>query len=611
MDKTNKEETRSFGLTYKLLIWFICVALVPLCVFGTISFIDANKLLNEQCVNQLIALADVKSSEIEDTFYALEEIVINVARKPAVISVMNNYVHSGIDSNMNLNKFYAQSKGFRTFLRNYIVEYKNVHDVFLISIQGDVFYTTMIEDDYRTNLLTGQFKDTQLAYTFNQAKLLSEPKISSFEYYLPSKRVAAFMGMPVLKEGKVIGAVCVQIEEQVLKESSRDYRGLGKTGEIVFCVKEKNHISIIAPLRHDADAAFKKTITIGSDEALPIQRSAMAENGFGTSIDYRGKRIIAVWRYLHYPGWGFVVKMDASEVFGPALWHGFRILILGMAIFVFVVIVSIFLSRSISNPIIKLTNAIKTITSEGLSNKKVEIKSSDEIGQLAQSFNAMITNLNQSEEKIMNSLEEKEILLAEIHHRVKNNMQIISSILHLQSNLTKDNKLTEIMNDSQNRIQSMALVHEQLYESKDFSKISIQGYLNALVIKLIAVYEQKAGMVTTKIEAEGIQLSIDTVIPIGLITNELVTNSMKYAFQERKGNQIKVALNSTAVEGEYELIVRDNGIGIQEDFDISNTKKLGLMLVTNLTEMQLNGKVEVKRGKGTEFRIKFKEIKKP
>ena len=215
------------------------------------------------------------------------------------------------------------------------------------------------------------------------------------------------------------------------------------------------------------------------------------------------------------------------------------------------------------------------------------------------------------EEEIESSLKEKEILLAEIHHRVKNNMQIVSSMLHLQSNLTKDNKLTEIMNDSQNRIQSMALVHEQLYESKDFSKISIQGYLNALVIKLIAVYEQKAGMVTTKIEAEGIQLSLDTVIPIGLIANELVTNSMKYAFQERKGNQIKVALNSTAVEGEYELIVRDNGIGIQEDFDISNTKKLGLMLVTNLTEMQLNGKVEVKRDKGTEFRIKFKEIKKP
>ena len=222
-----------------------------------------------------------------------------------------------------------------------------------------------------------------------------------------------------------------------------------------------------------------------------------------------------------------------------------------------------------------------------------------------------ITENKRAEKQIKASLKEKEVLLAEIHHRVKNNLQIVSSMLHLQSNLTKDNKITEIMDDSQHRIQSMALVHETLYESHDFSEITIQHYLDELVRRLIAAYEQKTGTVTTKIEAEGIQLSIDTVIPIGLITNELITNSMKYAFQERKDNEIKVILNSTEVEGEFELIISDNGIGIQEDIDIRNSKTLGLLLVTNVVELQLSGKLEVKRDKGTEFKIRFKEISKP
>lgn len=279
--------------------------------------------------------------------------------------------------------------------------------MFLVSPQGGIFYTTMMEDDYRrTNLLTGPFKDSQLAHTFNRAVLISEPHISFFEYFPPSKRMSAFMGMPIREEGKVIGVVCMQIDDQKIKELSGRYWGLGKTEEMVFSEKRGNHVCIVAPLRHAPDAAFKKRIAIGSDEAIPIQMAAQARDGVGHSVDYRGIDIIAVWRHLHYPGWGLVVKMDASEVFTPALRYKTWVSILGIATFVVVVIATVFISRSISKPIIKLTNSTKAIALGDFSHK-VEIKSGDEIGLLSVSFNKMAEQLKESKEELEIRVQER------------------------------------------------------------------------------------------------------------------------------------------------------------------------------------------------------------
>ena len=217
-----------------------------------------------------------------------------------------------------------------------------------------------------------------------------------------------------------------------------------------------------------------------------------------------------------------------------------------------------------------------------------------------------ITERKQNEEQIKASLKEKEILLSEIHHRVKNNMQVISSILNLQSKFTKDNKLAEALDDCQNRIQSMALVHEKLYKVHDFTNIDFKDYISELTRRLMLGFEGSAGNVTLKIVAENIKLNTDTIIPIGLIVNELITNSMKYAFREKKGNEIEVSLQSTEIQGMFELIVSDNGIGLPEEIDIKSAKTLGLRLVSILGEEQLNGSIELGSNKGAQFRMKFK-----
>jgi PAS domain S-box-containing protein len=216
-----------------------------------------------------------------------------------------------------------------------------------------------------------------------------------------------------------------------------------------------------------------------------------------------------------------------------------------------------------------------------------------------------ITERKLVEKEIKKSLKEKEMLLSEIYHRVKNNMQIITSLLRLQSRHVKEEKYREMFKESQNRILSMSLVHEKLYQSKDLTQIDFNEYISDLIKGLFQSYGANKGNIVLKIDVKTILLGIDHAIPCGLIINELVTNSLKYAFPDRKDGEIKVILRSTG-ENMIELTVGDNGIGIPEDMDFKQTKTLGLHLVTMLAENQLHGDIKLNRSKGTEFIIKFK-----
>ena len=218
---------------------------------------------------------------------------------------------------------------------------------------------------------------------------------------------------------------------------------------------------------------------------------------------------------------------------------------------------------------------------------------------------AIAINRYLAEEKIKQSLKEKEVLLREIHHRVKNNMQIISSLLSLQSNSMPKKKYSGIFKESQNRIISMALIHEKLYHSRDIEKIDFKEYIDDLVRSLFQSYEVY-GNIELRIDVKDVFLGIDFAIPCGLILNELVTNSIKYGFPDGRKGLISIIIKSNET-GYVELEVNDNGVGIPEDFDISKTKSLGLHLVTILSE-QLNGEISFDRNNGTKFMIKFKEV---
>ncbi|MEW6497224.1 MAG: PAS domain S-box protein [Cyanobacteriota bacterium] len=217
-----------------------------------------------------------------------------------------------------------------------------------------------------------------------------------------------------------------------------------------------------------------------------------------------------------------------------------------------------------------------------------------------------ITEQKKAQEQIQTSLKEKEVLLKEIHHRVKNNLQIVKSLLQMQARRTKEPEAILVLQDSQNRIASIALVHEKLYRSEDLANIDFGQYIPDLTMHLFETYNVSSNTIALKLEVDNIFLEIDTAIPCGLIINELVSNSLKYAFPNHRQGEIQVKFNANS-NRMMTLIVRDNGIGIPEKFDIEKTQSLGLTLVQGLVE-QLEGTLELDRSQGTEFLIRWQNL---
>ncbi|MFC1528911.1 sensor histidine kinase [Candidatus Latescibacterota bacterium] len=213
-----------------------------------------------------------------------------------------------------------------------------------------------------------------------------------------------------------------------------------------------------------------------------------------------------------------------------------------------------------------------------------------------------ITERKKAEKRIKASLKEKEMLLREIHHRVKNNMQVISSLLSHQADNIEDKNHQYVYYESINRVKTMAVIHELLYQSEDFSQINFEDYINRVCENLISLYQIDTGKIRINTDIKNIYFSIDTAISCGLIINELVSNSLKHAFPDNHKGDITITVKKVNNK-RTELKICDNGIGIPETFNWKSADTLGLHLVNLLAVDQLEGEIELTISKGTEFRI--------
>jgi two-component sensor histidine kinase len=204
-------------------------------------------------------------------------------------------------------------------------------------------------------------------------------------------------------------------------------------------------------------------------------------------------------------------------------------------------------------------------------------------------------------------MEDKEMLIKEIHHRVKNNLMIIASLLNMQSYYIKDEEAKAYFKESENRAQSMALIHERLYRTGDLQNVELGDYITSLAKDLFGTYVTNPDKVKMEIEVENVKLHIDSMIPLGLIINEVVTNTLKYAFPEDKTGTLIIKFYKKG--NEFFLTVKDDGVGIPKDFDIEKSDSLGMQLITNLTQ-QLDGELEIIKSPGATFNIKFPEREK-
>lgn len=354
------------------------------------------------------------------------------------------------------------------------------------------------------------------------------------------------------------------------------------------------------------------------------------------------------------------IQSSMKKLYTPLMWYAVAA---GVVIVVSLNIAFLMLSKlqqTITKPLLQLRSATTKITQGNLT-ARAEVLSSDELGDLTASFNVMAESLQKAnsnlideisdhskaekelkkhrnqleemvtertfelidtnkqlkqeiaerkhaDEQVKASLKEKEILLQEIHHRVKNNLQVIISLLRLQSRGIKDQKILTMFKESQDRINSMALVHEKIYYSKDLANIRLRDYVNDLASDLFKSYNLSSGNIELKMEIEDIPIGIDTSIPCGLIINELLSNSLKHAFPENRKGEIKIEIRS-AKESEIEMVYSDNGIGLPKSFDFRKSTGFGFRMIIDLVEYKLMGNIKLIQDGGTIFQIRFKEIK--
>ena len=226
-----------------------------------------------------------------------------------------------------------------------------------------------------------------------------------------------------------------------------------------------------------------------------------------------------------------------------------------------------------------------------------------EEGEMVLSAIVDISDRKQKEERIQAALKEKDTLLGEIHHRVKNNLQVVHSLLDLQSDLITDEHVVGILRESQNRIKSMALIHQTLYESKDFVQVDFSSFLDTLAPTLISSYGMDSDRIALSIDTVEVLLPINAAIPCGLIVNELISNALKHAFPDGQGGEISIGL-AAEPDGRAMLSVSDSGVGIDPGLDLGQTTTLGLQLVALLTD-QLSGDLEIQRANPTRFILRF------
>ncbi len=339
-------------------------------------------------------------------------------------------------------------------------------------------------------------------------------------------------------------------------------------------------------------ADFGSAITSLSKEE-PISIQPISENiiaGYVLLNDLEGNPALVLKaempRGIHIQGES-TMRYLVLSIFGSGLIFGLVMLML--------------LEKSVLSRLAFLSSNVNAIGVSGSHSMRISMTGKDELSDLAEVINKMLEELEQAEEA-----KKRELLFKEIYHRVKNNLQIIISLLNLQSQKTQDKEMIRILKDNQDRIRAMALIHERLYKSRDLAGINFKEYIHDLVNNLFLSYGVNAGVISMKIDIGDIIMNLDTASPCGLIVTELVSNSLKHAFPSSRKGELLIKLDSYDNNKKFVLTVSDNGIGLPEDIDIQTTKTLGMQLVTSLVR-QLKGRIEVDRTRGTEVKITFEE----
>ena len=294
------------------------------------------------------------------------------------------------------------------------------------------------------------------------------------------------------------------------------------------------------------------------------------------------------------------------------------LIISALVLFVLIAAASWVMIRKITGPLKTVVEGANRIEKGDLDHRIMlgrgpgKSGSGNEMVELALSFNAMTENLvrtirdlSEMDHQQRASLAEKEVLLQEIHHRVKNNMQVISSLLQLQGDRIEDPEARKVFNEARDRVKAMALIHESLYQSADMARIALGDYLDRLAGYLFRAHGSTAQRVRLKLNADTTFISLDQAVPCALVMSELISNALKHAFRAGRQGDLNIQVTNSG-DGNIRVRVADNGAGLPEGFDLNRTEGLGLQLVRDIVEDQLDGSLDITSDGGAIFTVTFK-----
>jgi two-component sensor histidine kinase/HAMP domain-containing protein len=431
------------------------------------------------------------------------------------------------------------------------------------------------------------------------------------------------------------GVLAAQIQMDALWETVAKIH-FGKAGSI-YIVNMKGQViahpdpQVVLSNQNIKDTTLFKTIL-----------QTPGQKWIGSTVNFNGVSVVCVSTPVEQTDWIVISELPQDEAYATSRQASMLIplaisFLMSLTAFLF----SELLNRLIIQPL-ELLRAGANQIGQGQLSHRITIPRPDELGEIMAVFNTMAADLEEkhaalrrytteleqrvrertadltrtnsdlldevherkaAEEQVRASLNEKEILLKEIHHRVKNNLQIISSLLNLQVGKVTDPQTIQVLHESQSRVRSMALIHEKLYQSDSLARIDFGEYVKSLTTDLFRSYQRGLGRVQLKIEVDEVALELDQAVPCGLILNELMTNALKYAFPDRRIGTLHVEL-SARPEHMLCLRVADDGAGMPPEFDSTTSKSLGLQLVQSLVA-QLDGHLKVDNTSGTAFEVTF------
>ncbi|MDD2913745.1 MAG: EAL domain-containing protein [Gallionella sp.] len=385
---------KGISLAWRMVLWFIVIALLPLALFGYFSLKQNEDSLRIETLGRMSRLADKKTLEIKTYLAERRQDVQLLARSnladQAILELSRAYrLH-----HPNSAAYRKTTERFDKNLGAYIGDGENslFYDVFLITPLGEIIYTNKHEPDFQTNLINGPYHDSQLAKLFRESRMTLESGISDFEYYAPSNAPAAFVSAPILRDGELLGVLAFQLDAQRIYQVATDSTGLGVTGETVLAKPISIDTAVfIAPLRRDPQAAMQRKLDLNSS-AVPMRKALTGQRGSGVEIDYSGKQVVAAWRYLPELRWGMVVKMDADEAFAPIYQQRKALLNVLLALAVLGGSIAFYVGRRMVMRLKNFTQNADKIAQGDLSTR-VNESGADEISALARSFNSMTGSL--------------------------------------------------------------------------------------------------------------------------------------------------------------------------------------------------------------------------